>query len=115
MIFNVTLGLLLVIGFPLNQFGVEWSGFGFPACPSVTVFAEIVQAVVLIGYFTLYKQLYRDWWPNNGWSWSNVTLLRVKRFLKLYVVRKNMLSIVFCKLSVCISLLQCRRRQIIGV
>jgi Na+-driven multidrug efflux pump len=43
------------------------------------------KVAILVLYYTLHKRLYVDWWPDNGWSWSNITRARLVKFLKLYV------------------------------
>jgi hypothetical protein len=58
-------------------------GLGFLACPSVTVFAEALQAFVLFYVFVYRRKLYESWWP--GWSLSHITKRRMIAFLKLYV------------------------------
>ena len=53
MIFNVSVGLVLVLGWPFTSLKTStssWFPFGFPACPSVTVAAELVQAIVLVSF-----------------------------------------------------------------
>ena len=69
---NVALGLPLVLGVPIPGF----AGFGFAACPWVTVGVELGQGLGLWAYAVPAKRLHERCWP--GWSLSHVTLSRVR-------------------------------------
>jgi len=75
---NLIFGLYFVLGFPFKNF----HGFGFAACPIVTVMAVYAQ-LFLIGYVYIYRQrLHETCW--DGWSKKDITWERVKTFSKLY-------------------------------
>ncbi len=92
MLFNLLVGVPLVLGYPL---GVQ--GVGFYGCPSVTVGAELIMAFLLVYVFVVRKKLYAAWWP--GWSWAHVTKKRVVIFLKLYVPAALSLASDFWRVS----------------
>ena len=64
--------LPLVLGVPIPGF----AGFGFAACPWVTVGVELGQGLGLWAYAVPAKRLHERCWP--GWSLSHVTLSRVR-------------------------------------
>jgi len=80
MLMNLCLGLVFVLGIPVPG----WSGFGFPACPLVTSVVEYCQLALLLGVYWVGMKLYRDCWPEAGWSWSHVTRARVHEFCRIY-------------------------------
>jgi multidrug resistance protein, MATE family len=92
MLFNVLVGVPLVLGVP---FGVK--GVGFYGCPSTTVGAELIQALIL-GAFVFGRHLYQPWWP--GWSKAHITKKRIWVFLKLYVPAALSLASDFWRVSV---------------
>jgi MATE family multidrug resistance protein len=96
MVFNVLVGIPLVLG--TVPFGGDKPGLGFLACPSVTVFAEALQAFVLFYVFVYRRKLYESWWP--GWSLSHITKRRMIAFLKLYVPAALSLASDFWRVSV---------------
>ena len=77
---NLVLGLLLVLGWPVRG----WDGYGFVACPFVTVGCEYLQVAVLVFFFCGYKGMHRECWPEQGLSCSYVTRARVGQFVKIY-------------------------------
>jgi MATE family multidrug resistance protein len=93
MLFNVLVGVPLVLGVP---FGVK--GVGFYGCPSTTVGAELIQAFLLCYVFVYRRRMYEAWWP--GWSRAHITKKRVIVFLKLYVPAALSLASDFWRVSV---------------
>uniref|UniRef100_A0A061S3Z1 Protein DETOXIFICATION n=1 Tax=Tetraselmis sp. GSL018 TaxID=582737 RepID=A0A061S3Z1_9CHLO len=77
---NLALGLVLVLGVGVPG----WRGFGFLACPAVTTCVEYAQLAVLWGVYWSGLGLYRECWPDGGWSLSHVTAARVRQFCHLY-------------------------------
>jgi hypothetical protein len=47
---NLVVGLPMVLGIPLKQLGVAFDGFGFAACPWVTVGAEYLQFAFFMAF-----------------------------------------------------------------
>jgi MATE family multidrug resistance protein len=76
---NLTLGLLLVLGFPLPGF----AGYGFPACPMVTTSVEYLQFAILWYVYVYRQKLHQPCW--GGWKWHAITQARVHTFCNLYV------------------------------
>ena len=60
-------------------------GYGFIAMPIVTLFCELAQCVILIGYFCWYKGMHNECWPDDGFSMKHVTKHRTCQYIKLYV------------------------------
>eukprot|EP00009_Paramoeba_aestuarina_P006554 CAMPEP_0201508816 /NCGR_PEP_ID=MMETSP0161_2-20130828/2051_1 /ASSEMBLY_ACC=CAM_ASM_000251 /TAXON_ID=180227 /ORGANISM="Neoparamoeba aestuarina, Strain SoJaBio B1-5/56/2" /LENGTH=544 /DNA_ID=CAMNT_0047903585 /DNA_START=112 /DNA_END=1746 /DNA_ORIENTATION=+ len=56
--FNLVLGLILVLGIPIPN----WDGFGFYACPVVTLTAEIFMSVIFYLVFFAYLRLHDPCW-----------------------------------------------------
>ena len=79
MISNLSLGLFFVLGFPVKG----WSGFGFVACPIVTSTVEYMQLLVLWGVYWAALKLYKDYWPEDGWSMKYITTARIYEFSKV--------------------------------
>lgn len=79
MIVNLVAGMILVLGIPIPN----WKGFGFAACPAVTVGASWLQFLLTWGIFCQHQKLHKKCWP--GWSFSHITANRVKQFLLMYV------------------------------
>lgn len=77
---NLVLGLVFVLGVPFKG----WEGFGFKACPWVTVSTETVQVFVFWFIYAYWFSLHRElgW---TGWHFEEITRERVKEFLKLYI------------------------------
>eukprot|EP00951_Prasinocladus_malaysianus_P021195 scaffold174815_cov51-Prasinocladus_malaysianus.AAC.1 len=80
MLLNLGLGLFFVLGVPIPG----WSGFGFKACPIVTLSVEYMQLLILWGVYWAALKYYAAYWPESGWSFSNVTAARVKEFCRVY-------------------------------
>jgi len=76
---NLVMGLILVLGIPFKKF----DGFGFDACPWVTVFAEYSQLLFFIFVFILFKKAHLEFWVPV--KLSDITRSRVFEYLKLYV------------------------------
>ena len=74
MIINVVLGFTFVIAL----------GFGFVACPIVTVFAEVCQTIIIVGYYICYKGVADHCWPKTS-IYDNVTRERMIRYFKLFL------------------------------
>jgi len=82
MLMNLVLGLYFVLGVPSVPAG--WAGLGFHACPLVTSAVEYCQLALLWGVYWAGLKLYRECWPEAGWSWSHVTRARVAEFCRIY-------------------------------
>lgn len=78
MVFNLIFGCIFVLGIPIPGF----NGYGFWACPLVTVALEYAQLALLLVVFCKCQGLHRECWP--GWSRSHITRERVRRFLGQY-------------------------------
>jgi Na+-driven multidrug efflux pump len=75
---NLIFGLIFVLGIPIPG----WNGFGFNACPIVTTCVVYVQ-ISTMWYIYIHKQrLHEVAW--GGWSWEEITWLRIKTFSSLY-------------------------------
>eukprot|EP01060_Flectonema_neradi_P012045 TRINITY_DN18972_c0_g1_i1.p1 TRINITY_DN18972_c0_g1~~TRINITY_DN18972_c0_g1_i1.p1 ORF type:complete len:416 (+),score=48.55 TRINITY_DN18972_c0_g1_i1:51-1298(+) len=74
MVFNVVFGFLFVIVL----------GYGFVACPLVTVCAELFQTVIILGYYIWYKQIAASCWPTTSF-WDNVTRERLGSYIRLFM------------------------------
>jgi Na+-driven multidrug efflux pump len=79
LLLNVVLGLMLVLGIPIPGFG----GFGFEACPMVTVSVVYVQFLIIYLVYIRGQHLHANCW--DGWSWKEITTARVKAFCELYI------------------------------
>jgi len=79
MLLNAVLGLVLVVGFLIPGF----AGFGFAACPWVTVVVEVLQLLLVWYVFCVRQRLHEQCW--GGWSMAEVTRQRVKTFVKLWL------------------------------
>mmetsp|Transcript_24875 Transcript_24875/g.41677 ORF Transcript_24875/g.41677 Transcript_24875/m.41677 type:complete len:506 (+) Transcript_24875:48-1565(+) len=77
-VLNLVLGLLLVLGIPVPG----WNGFGYIACPSVTVASEYSQLVMFFLYACLWKRLHEECW--GGCAPSHITRARVWEYIKMY-------------------------------
>jgi MATE family multidrug resistance protein len=60
LIINLLLGLVFVLGVPFKNF----SGYGFTACPIVTVVVDWFQLIIFAGYF--------NWFRKNDQVWRHV-------------------------------------------
>ena len=78
-------GLWLVLGIPFSLSADGWAGFGFHACPLVTVGCEWAQTLILVGFFCGVKGLHKECWPEAGLSWAHITRDRVCQFVKIYI------------------------------
>ena len=78
LVWNLVLGVILVLGFPFPG----WDGLGFTACPIVTVSAEMIQIILFVSIFVLWKGLHKECWP--GWGWHHVTRERVIKYTKVF-------------------------------
>ena len=77
--FNLVFGLILVLGIPIPG----WEGFGFVACPSVTMSMVYVQLVVVLFFYVYIQKLHKPCW--GGWSWKEITKERIGTFCDLYI------------------------------
>jgi len=94
MIFNLLLGLPLVLGFPIPG----WDGLGFRACPWITTGLEYAQ-IALVMYIYVYRlRMHEACWP--GWSSEHVTWPRVKIFLEQYIPSSLSLGSDFWRVAV---------------
>ncbi len=75
---NLVLGLIFVLGWPFPGF----HGFGFEACPIVTVIVTYFQLAFLIVIYIYFGELHVNCWP--GWRLSEITWNRIKTFSDLY-------------------------------
>eukprot|EP00040_Diaphanoeca_grandis_P010437 m.53415 g.53415 ORF g.53415 m.53415 type:complete len:524 (+) comp21758_c0_seq1:332-1903(+) len=109
MVVNVIGALVFVLGIPFNpsgkQIGItlkgkasQWHGFGYLACPIVTVVVEYVQLAILLSVYCGCKGLHKPCWP--GWSWSHITKARVWIFVKLYFPAALSLASDFWRVAV---------------
>jgi len=93
MLLNLIFGLIMVLGVPIPGF----DGFGFHACPIVTVSVEYVQMIGFFLVFCVYQQLHKDCWF--GWTCNEITWARIKAFLKVYIPAALSLASDFWRLS----------------
>jgi len=76
---NLVAGLFFVLGVPVKG----WHGFGFDACPWVTVATESVQVVLFFVVWGWFFRLHVSLgFP--GLLWKEITRRRVLEFLKIY-------------------------------
>mmetsp|Transcript_30909 Transcript_30909/g.51442 ORF Transcript_30909/g.51442 Transcript_30909/m.51442 type:complete len:342 (+) Transcript_30909:536-1561(+) len=75
---NLILGLIFVLGWPIPGF----DGFGFQACPIVTMIITYFQLAFLIIIYIYFGELHAACWP--GWRLSEITWDRIKTFSDLY-------------------------------
>lgn len=94
MLFNLLLGLVLVLGIPFKN----WTGYGFPACPIITAAMEYLQLAIVVVVFVLGQRLHTDCWA--GWDPSAVTWTRVCKFVQMYVPAALAIGSDFWRLSV---------------
>ncbi|KAG7366047.1 MATE efflux family protein [Nitzschia inconspicua] len=71
-------GLVFVLGWPFPGF----EGYGFTACPLVTVAVTYFQLGFFLWKYLYIQQLHAPCWP--GWKRSEITWARVKTFCELY-------------------------------
>lgn len=81
MLTNLIGGLIFVLGIPIPH----WDGFGFIACPIVTVIAEYFQFAIFFFIAIYWNQLHKTCWPSTGWSTSHLTKERLWTYLNLYI------------------------------
>jgi len=62
--FNLAFGLVFVLGFPFTYF----NGYGFKACPIVTVAVDWIQFTMALSYFS--------WFLRNDQVWKRLKILR---------------------------------------
>ena len=74
MIFNLIFGFILVIVLQL----------GFIVCPAVTVMAEVLQSIIIVGYYIWYKGVASHCWPSTS-IFENVTKERFIEYVRLYL------------------------------
>lgn len=75
---NLVLGLVFVLGWPIPGF----DGFGFEACPIVTVCVTYFQLFFLVIIYMYFGGLHENCWP--GWRLTEITWSRIKTFSDLY-------------------------------
>jgi len=78
LLLNLVFGLILVLGVPFPNF----DGFGFQACPIITMLCVYVQLAVVYFIYVKGQRLHEPCW--GGWSWNEITYDRVKTFSALY-------------------------------
>lgn len=85
-LFGMTVNLVAGIVFVLGIGVPGWQGFGFWACPVVTVLVEWITLFVYIYWFCYKKRLHTvgGCWPSDGFQLSYITFSRVKQFNELY-------------------------------
>jgi MATE family multidrug resistance protein len=76
---NLILGLVFVLGIPVPG----WRGFGFAACPVVTLLVVYVQLLVMWYVYIHKKRLHEPCW--DGWSLREITWSRIRVFCELYI------------------------------
>lgn len=79
LIMNLVLGLIFVLGWPIDGFG----GYGFAACPIVTAAVTYLQLALLMIVYVKIQRLHETCW--GGWDWSEITKVRIVAFSELYV------------------------------
>jgi len=75
---NLVFGLIFVLGWPIKGF----DGYGFTACPIVTVVTTYAQLAILVIVYIHFLKLHTTCWP--GFKWSEITWTRIKTFSELY-------------------------------
>jgi len=75
---NVLFGLIFVLGWFIPGF----EGYGFEACPIVTVVTTYVQPVFMLVFYVYFQKLHEACWP--GFQLSEITWNRIKTFSELY-------------------------------
>jgi multidrug resistance protein, MATE family len=83
MIVNLILGLVMVFGIGVPGF----AGYGFWACPVVTVVVEWLTLFIYI-YWYCYKQRLHEkggCWPEDSFQWVHITSKRVWEYSALYI------------------------------
>lgn len=82
---NLILGYIFVIGVSEGVLGLPaFGGYGFYACPIVTVSVEYVMTCVM-SYKLKTHPFENDIWPDAGWSMKNIESDKVRLYLKQYV------------------------------
>lgn len=82
---NLIFGYIFVFGNPEGSLGLPaFEGYGFYACPIVTVTVEYVMTSVM-SYKLKTHPFENDIWPDAGWSMKNIESDKVKEYLKQYV------------------------------
>ena len=76
---NLVFGLFFVLGVP-----TKWSGFGFAACPWVTVTTEALELITFYTVFCVIKQLHRKC-GFTSWLPQEITKARVAEFMRLFL------------------------------
>lgn len=82
MVVNLILGVIMVFGLGIPGF----SGYGFWACPVVTVVVEWVTLFIYV-YWYCYKQRLHEkggCWPEDNFQWAYITSERVREYSSLY-------------------------------
>lgn len=78
LLLNLVGGLFFVLGFPLQNF----KGYGFAACPIVTMLSVYFQLAFVYFIYIRGQRLHEACW--GGWSWKEITRDRIKTFSALY-------------------------------
>lgn len=78
LLLNLIGGLFFVLGFPSANF----EGYGFAACPIVTVLSVYFQLAFVYFIYVRGQRLHEACW--GGWSWNEITRDRIKTFSALY-------------------------------
>jgi multidrug resistance protein, MATE family len=78
LIANLAFGLVMVVGWPIPGF----EGYGFVACPIVTMGVTYMQIIFFLFYYIWLEQLHLPCWP--GWKFSEITWQRMWTFMDLY-------------------------------
>ena len=77
---NLVFGLVFVLGWPIPNF----QGYGFNACPIVTVVTTYIQLIFLVFVYIYCLQLHTACWPVQGFQWKEITWTRIRTFSELY-------------------------------
>ena len=95
---NLAFGLFFVLGAPFRNF----RGFGFAACPVVTVIVDWFQFMILFGYYQWFRK-HDSLWKHitNLSTWlDGITKERISRFSRLYFPAALALSSDFWRMGV---------------
>jgi len=91
---NLIFGCIFVLGTGIDGF----NGYGFAACPIVTVVVVYVQLLFMWTVYFYRKGMHLKAW--NGWSWNEITKERVKVFSELYFPAAFSIASDFWRMSV---------------
>ena len=99
---NLVFGYIFVLGIPnfLDQETGKliFDGFGFKACPIVTVWVIYVQLFCMWFIFCYMFKLHLPCW--GGWDWNEITMERIKTYNQLYVPAALSLASDFWRMAV---------------